>query len=84
MIWNSSQLIRADNCHKKCFMKANKVVGISKDVFILLECSLYMKSTSKLHVSISSKPFLFNVQVWEICLNLIDLSKKRYNLFIEN
>ena len=46
---------------------------------ILLECSPYIKSTSKLHALISSKQFLglnyvFSVQAWYIHLNLIDLS----------
>ena len=28
--------------------------------------------------------YVFSVQVWYICLNLIDLSKKKYILFIQN
>ena len=28
--------------------------------------------------------YVFSVQMWYICLNLIDLSKKKYILFIQN
>ena len=28
--------------------------------------------------------YVFSVQVWYICLNLIDLRKKKYILFIQN
>ena len=46
-----------------------------------LEVWFYMNGLSKLAAPISSKQFLgfnyvFSVQVWYICLNLIDLSKK--------
>ena len=47
----------------------------------LVECSPWMKSTSKLHALISSKEFLglnhvFSVHAWYICLNLIDWQKQ--------
>ena len=59
------------------------------EFLVVLVWSLYMNGPSKLDAWFLSNTFLglnyvFSVQVWYICLNLIDLSKKKYILFIQN
>ena len=62
------------------------VFSIYKHFFkrTLLESSRYMNGPSKLHASFLGLNYVFSVQAWYICLNLIDLSRKKYILFIQS